>query len=134
MLGSPSWALDGMNGDWGRIWFASWNRDPNLCLLHSTPDVSHTLLYHRQKNSINIMVSTYISYCFGLEIELLLLSRTKNHRSWKSLACELSTRLDRSGIPNHLNESSDSSPQNYIEWSITQEVIIPVQMGKRNQC
>ncbi|KAI0427370.1 hypothetical protein F5Y09DRAFT_344772 [Xylaria sp. FL1042] len=79
------------------------------------------------------MTSTYISYRFGLEIELLLSSRTKNHKSWKSLASELSIRLNRGGIPNHLNESNDSSPQNYIEWSISQEVTIPVHIGKRNQ-
>ncbi|KAI0908637.1 hypothetical protein F4823DRAFT_598083 [Ustulina deusta] len=40
------------------------------------------------------MTDTYISYRFGLEIELRISSRTKNHKSWKSLASELSIRLD----------------------------------------
>ncbi|KAI8625623.1 putative amidoligase enzyme-domain-containing protein [Xylariaceae sp. FL1651] len=72
----------------------------------------------------------YLSFRFGIEIELLLTSRSKNHKSWKSLASELSIRLDGAGIPNHLNESNDSSPENYVEWSITQEVTIPPQVGK----
>ncbi|KAI3320475.1 putative amidoligase enzyme-domain-containing protein [Xylariaceae sp. AK1471] len=79
-----------------------------------------------------MMTSNYLSFNFGIEIELLLSSRSKNHKSWKSLASELSIRLAGAGIPNHLNESNDSSPENYTEWSITQEVTIPPQMGKKN--
>ncbi|KAK4198034.1 putative amidoligase enzyme-domain-containing protein [Triangularia verruculosa] len=69
---------------------------------------------------------------FGLEIELLLGPRKKgaSHSSWKSLAKDLSKRLAKAGIPNHINDSNDKSPHNYREWSITQEVTIPSQPGK----
>ncbi|KAK4173735.1 putative amidoligase enzyme-domain-containing protein [Triangularia setosa] len=69
---------------------------------------------------------------FGLEIELLLGPRKKgsSHSSWKSLAKDLSKRLTKAGIPNHINDSNDKSPHNYREWSITQEVTIPSQPGK----
>ncbi|KAI1339382.1 putative amidoligase enzyme-domain-containing protein [Xylariaceae sp. FL0016] len=67
---------------------------------------------------------------FGVEIELLIGSRSKNHKSWSSLASELSTRLIHSGIPNHLNEGNVKTPENYHEWSITREVTVPMQAGK----
>ncbi|KAK0663921.1 putative amidoligase enzyme-domain-containing protein [Cercophora samala] len=69
---------------------------------------------------------------FGLEIELLLGPRKKSpsHSSWKSLAKDLSKRLAKAGIPNHINDSNDKSAHNYREWSITQEVTIPSQPGK----
>lgn len=72
---------------------------------------------------------------FGLEIELLLGPRKKgpSHSSWKSLAKDLSKRLTKAGIPNHVNDSNDKSAHNYREWSITQEVTIPSQPGK-NLC
>lgn len=72
---------------------------------------------------------------FGLEIELLLGPRKKgpSHSSWKSLAKDLSKRLAKAGIPNHVNDSNDKSAHNYREWSITQEVTIPSQPGK-NLC
>ncbi|KAI0020900.1 putative amidoligase enzyme-domain-containing protein [Xylariomycetidae sp. FL0641] len=71
-----------------------------------------------------------LTFQFGVEIELLLGSRTKNHKSWKSLATELSVKLHDAGIPNHLNESNVKSAENYHEWSITQEVTVPMQAGK----
>ncbi|KAI0006390.1 putative amidoligase enzyme-domain-containing protein [Xylariaceae sp. FL0662B] len=77
-----------------------------------------------------IMASPYLAFQFGIEIELLLGSRSKTHKSWKSLASELSTRLSKAGIPNHLNEGNDKSAENYLEWSITQEVTVPAQAGK----
>ncbi|KAK4668953.1 uncharacterized protein QC764_701220 [Podospora pseudoanserina] len=69
---------------------------------------------------------------FGLEIEILLGPRKKgpSHSSWKSLAKDLSKRLAKAGIPNHVNDSNDKSAHNYREWSITQEVTIPSQPGK----
>ncbi|KAI1326624.1 putative amidoligase enzyme-domain-containing protein [Xylariaceae sp. FL0255] len=75
-------------------------------------------------------MASYLSFNFGIEIELLLASRTKNHKSWHSMATELSIRLNAAGIPNHLNEDSDPSLENYVEWSITREVTIPPQAGK----
>jgi hypothetical protein len=71
------------------------------------------------------------SFTFGIEIELLLGSRSKTHKTWKSIAGELSTRLARSGIPNHVNESYDKSEANYSEWSVVQEVTVPSQPGKQ---
>ncbi|CAJ2506605.1 Uu.00g077910.m01.CDS01 [Anthostomella pinea] len=67
---------------------------------------------------------------FGVEIELLIGSRSKNHKSWKSLASELSVRLADAGISNHLNEGNIKSVENYHEWSITHEVTVPMQAGK----
>ncbi|KAK3986978.1 hypothetical protein QBC44DRAFT_383601 [Cladorrhinum sp. PSN332] len=70
---------------------------------------------------------------FGIEIELLLGPRKKfssHHSSWKSLAKDLSKRLLKAGIPNHINNSNDKSPHNYRQWSITQEITIPNQSAK----
>ncbi|KAB5513312.1 putative amidoligase enzyme-domain-containing protein [Coniochaeta sp. 2T2.1] len=70
------------------------------------------------------------SFQFGVEIELLLGSRKKTHANWKSLAKDLSKRLQKAGIANHVNESNDKSADNYREWSIVQEVTIPCQPAK----
>ncbi|KAK0647046.1 putative amidoligase [Cercophora newfieldiana] len=70
------------------------------------------------------------SFQFGVEIELLLGSRKKTHPNWKSLAKDLSKRLVKAGIANHINDSNDKSADNYREWSIVQEVTIPSQPGK----
>jgi hypothetical protein len=67
---------------------------------------------------------------FGVEIELLLGSRKKSHASWKALAKDLSKRLAKAGIANHINDSNDKSPDNYREWSIVPEVTIPSQPNK----
>ena len=67
---------------------------------------------------------------FGVEIELLLGSRKKSHGSWKALAKDLSKRLAKAGIANHINDSNDKSPDNYREWSIVPEVTIPSQPHK----
>ncbi|KAK3334223.1 putative amidoligase enzyme-domain-containing protein [Cercophora scortea] len=70
------------------------------------------------------------SFQFGVEIELLMGSRKKAHSNWKSLAKDLSKRLLKAGISNHINESNDKSQDNYREWSITQEITIPSQPAK----
>ncbi|KAK3339935.1 putative amidoligase enzyme-domain-containing protein [Lasiosphaeria hispida] len=70
------------------------------------------------------------SFQFGVEIELLMGSRKKTHPNWKSLAKDVSKRLLKAGIANHINESNDKSPENYREWSIVQEVTIPNQPAK----
>ncbi|KAJ9150776.1 hypothetical protein NKR23_g3495 [Pleurostoma richardsiae] len=75
-------------------------------------------------------MSSTSSLQFGVEIELLIGSRKKSHSSWKSLAKELSKRLSKAGIANHVNEGNDKSPEQYREWSIVQEVTIPSQPGK----
>ena len=67
---------------------------------------------------------------FGVEIELLLGSRKKSYGSWKALAKDLSKRLAKAGIANHINDSNDKSPDNYREWSIVPEVTIPSQPNK----
>lgn len=70
------------------------------------------------------------SFQFGVEIELLMGSRKKAHASWKSLAKDLSKRLEKAGISNHVNDGNDKSRDNYREWSIVQEVTIPSQPAK----
>ncbi|KAK3311857.1 putative amidoligase [Apodospora peruviana] len=70
------------------------------------------------------------SFQFGVEIELLLGSRKKTHPNWKSLARDLSKRLLKAGIANHINDGNDKSHENYREWSITQEITIPSQPAK----
>ncbi|KAK4445249.1 putative amidoligase enzyme-domain-containing protein [Podospora aff. communis PSN243] len=67
---------------------------------------------------------------FGVEIELLLGSRKKAHPNWKALAKDVSKRLVKAGIANHINDNNDKSADNYREWSIVQEVTIPSQPGK----
>ncbi|ORY63276.1 putative amidoligase enzyme-domain-containing protein [Pseudomassariella vexata] len=75
-------------------------------------------------------MASQCAFQFGIEIELLIGSRSKNHKSWMSLAAEVSTKLAKAGIPNHVNESNDKSLENYQEWSIVQEVTVPTQAGK----
>ncbi|KAK0703909.1 putative amidoligase [Lasiosphaeria miniovina] len=70
------------------------------------------------------------AFQFGVEIELLLGSRKKAHGSWKALAKDLSKRLAKAGVANHVNEANDKSPDNYREWSIAPEVTIPSQPAK----
>lgn len=73
------------------------------------------------------------SFFFGVELELLVGSRSKTHKSWRSFASEISSKLDKAGITNHVNEGNDKNPEHYNEWSIVQEVTIPSQPGK-NLC
>lgn len=73
------------------------------------------------------------SFCFGIELELLVGSRSKNHKSWRSLASEISVKLAKAGIANHINEGNDKAVEHYEEWSIVQEVTVPSQPGK-NLC
>lgn len=78
-------------------------------------------------------MATQNSFQFGVEIELLLGSRKKSHPNWKSLARDLSKRLAKAGIANHVNEGNDKSRGNYREWSLVQEITIPSQPAK-NLC
>lgn len=80
------------------------------------------------------MGSQAASLQFGVEIELLLGSRKKAYSSWSALAKDVSKRLLKAGINNHINEGDGSrSAENYSEWSIVQEVTIPSQPAK-NLC
>ncbi|ETS75822.1 hypothetical protein PFICI_12766 [Pestalotiopsis fici W106-1] len=75
-------------------------------------------------------MANQFSFFFGVELELLISSRSKSHKSWMSLATEVSTKLKKAGIRNHINEGCDKSTANYTEWSIVQEVTVPSQPGK----
>lgn len=68
------------------------------------------------------------TFRFGIEIELLLESPRKNHKTWNSLAEDLSKLLARAGIPNRVHASSD-----YNTWSIVREVTVQDPDGK-NAC
>ncbi|OIW22811.1 hypothetical protein CONLIGDRAFT_694734 [Coniochaeta ligniaria NRRL 30616] len=85
------------------------------------------LLRHRRPQ---LTMEDQTSFQFGVEIELLIGSRKKTHGNWKSLAKDLSKRLQKAGISNHVNEGNDKSHDNYREWSIVQEVTIPSQPAK----
>jgi hypothetical protein len=61
---------------------------------------------------------------FGLELELLLQCKKKTYSSWKALAKDVSKRLAKAGIGNHVEDSTD---QDYTEWLVTQEITIPSQ-------
>lgn len=61
---------------------------------------------------------------FGIEIELLLASKKHKARTFQALAEEVSKRLSKAGIPNHITESNDKSPGKYRKWSIVQEISI----------
>ncbi|KAK9423817.1 putative Amidoligase enzyme-domain-containing protein [Seiridium unicorne] len=75
-------------------------------------------------------MANQFSFFFGIELELLIGSRSKSHKSWKSLASEVSSKLKKAGIANHVNEGNDKSLENYEEWSVVQEVTVPSQPGK----
>ncbi|KAK3898593.1 hypothetical protein C8A05DRAFT_18862 [Staphylotrichum tortipilum] len=60
---------------------------------------------------------------FGVEVELLLESRGwKKHNQWKPLADELSGKLAKADVDNHVD---DLTPvKNYTEWSIAREITV----------
>ncbi|KAK4151541.1 hypothetical protein C8A00DRAFT_45257 [Chaetomidium leptoderma] len=65
------------------------------------------------------------TFRFGVEIELLVDS-PKKHRTWGSLATDLSEQLaKKAGIPNRVHESSD-----YSQWSIVKEITVQDPDGK----
>ncbi|EPE06422.1 hypothetical protein F503_02550 [Ophiostoma piceae UAMH 11346] len=71
---------------------------------------------------------------FGVELELLLGGRKKSFASWKSLADDVSKRLSKAGIRNHVSYGGGKSKtaETYHEWSIVQEVTIPTQSAGDN--
>ncbi|KAK4043870.1 hypothetical protein C8A01DRAFT_31969 [Parachaetomium inaequale] len=62
---------------------------------------------------------------FGVEIELLLESPGKKHKTWESLAKDLSKRLTRAAIRNRVDDSNL-----YAEWSIVREVTVQDPAGR----
>lgn len=70
---------------------------------------------------------------FGVEVELLAGSRTKQHMDWHATAGELSQNLQRASIPNHVNKDHNKEVETFKEWSIIQEVTITNQM-MQNRC
>lgn len=77
--------------------------------------------------------ASQLAFHFGVELEFLLGSRSKKHKTWASLAAELSTRLAKAGIPNHVNAGNEKTAENYREWSLVREVTVPGDVGK-NLC
>ena len=67
---------------------------------------------------------------FGVELELLLGCRSKTFSNWKSMAKEVSRRLTKVGIANHVG---DGAAEPYDEWAIVQEVTVPSNPAK-NLC
>lgn len=74
--------------------------------------------------------ASQLTFLFGVELEFLLGSRSKKHKTWASLAAELSTRLAKAGISNHVNAGNEKTSENYREWSIVREVTVPEDIGK----
>lgn len=64
---------------------------------------------------------------FGVELELLVSSRGKTHKTWHALAAEVSAALSRAGVANHVRDAG--AFEDYTEWSIVQEVTIPSGKG-----
>lgn len=69
---------------------------------------------------------------FGVELELLVSSRGKTHKTWHALAAEVSAALTRAGIANHVREAG--ALEDYSEWSVVQEVTIPSGKGVCKSC
>lgn len=69
---------------------------------------------------------------FGIEIELLIGGRKTKHSTYSSLANDLSKRLLKAGIANHVKEADDKSKSKYIKWSIVPEAT--VQDDKPAEC
>ncbi|KXX73994.1 hypothetical protein MMYC01_209014 [Madurella mycetomatis] len=64
------------------------------------------------------------TFQFGIEIELFLGSRKQKTPTFQSLAEEVSRKLRKAGISNHIQQSNDKSTGKYRKWSIVQEVSI----------
>ncbi|KAH6839449.1 hypothetical protein B0I37DRAFT_386470 [Chaetomium sp. MPI-CAGE-AT-0009] len=77
---------------------------------------------------MTVTYSTKSPFRFGVEIEVLLESPGKKHKTWGSLAKDLSKQLAKAGIPNRIDESGD-----YSEWSIVREVTLQDPNGQ-NPC
>ncbi len=75
------------------------------------------------------MGSNGVSLQFGVELELLIGGRKKAFTTWKALAEDVSKRLLKAGIRNHVNHGRSKTAENYREWSIVPEVTIPSQPG-----
>ncbi|TLS20921.1 uncharacterized protein PpBr36_10866 [Pyricularia pennisetigena] len=76
-------------------------------------------------------MQTYRKWSFGVEIELLLGSK-KKHSSWKSLATQVSERLNRAGLDIFVNDHKDKSARVYQTWSISPEITIKEDAAKGN--
>ncbi len=74
--------------------------------------------------------ASQLTFYFGVELEFLLGSRSKRQKTWASLAAELSARLAKAGIPNHINEGNEKTAENYREWSLVREVTVPGDVAK----
>ncbi|KAL2182081.1 uncharacterized protein P884DRAFT_266453 [Thermothelomyces heterothallicus CBS 202.75] len=68
------------------------------------------------------------TFCFRIEIELLLESPSKKHGTWEALVQDLSKRLKAAGIRNHVHDN-----HGYAEWSIVREVTVQ-DLDGRNPC
>ena len=69
---------------------------------------------------------------FGIEIELLIGGRKTKYSTYPSLANDLSKKLHKAGIANHIKEADDKSKSKYIKWSIVPEAT--VQDDKPAEC
>ncbi|RYP52545.1 hypothetical protein DL769_010657 [Monosporascus sp. CRB-8-3] len=79
---------------------------------------------------MTMTTANQVTFRFGVELEMLLGSRAKKHKTWASLATELSTRLAKAGIANHINAGNEKTAENYREWSLVQEVTVPREVEK----
>lgn len=79
--------------------------------------------------------SDQASLRFGVELELVLRSKSKKHDIFSSLASELHQHLRNAGISNHIGDiaqKAHTTPK-YDDWTIIQDSTLPSKPDK-NLC
>ena len=69
-------------------------------------------------------ISSALDLRFGVELELVVKSRSYNHKSFESLASEISSSLLAVKILNHVSDLFKKEDEKYEEWSIVDELSI----------
>jgi hypothetical protein len=73
--------------------------------------------------------SEHLGLRFGVEIELVIRSKSRTHSTFESLASEIRQHLDRAKIASHIGDLSQKPTGNvgetYQDWIIIQDSTLP---------
>lgn len=73
--------------------------------------------------------SDHLGLRFGVEIELVLRSKSRTHSTFQSLASEIRQHLEKAGISSHIGDLSQKPTGNvsetYQDWIIIQDFTLP---------
>ncbi|KAH6842466.1 putative amidoligase enzyme-domain-containing protein [Chaetomium sp. MPI-CAGE-AT-0009] len=61
---------------------------------------------------------------FGVEIELIVKSKTKTHADFLDLASEIQGHLNAAGVSSHIGDVLQKSKEKYQDWTITEDLTL----------